>query len=214
MERLAKEEVALGARHLNHTTVPMDHSQSHASHSRCQAYSPRGVCGLLLAPPREPRHEGTHYRMIPRCCGLFRSAVYGFVALKTDTCHDGAVTDFTIDHDLEVSDLKRVALPVVEEEEEPPLRIDTVNCGLPLVAHAWTNAVFRWEVELTSPQLKKCFPDRPKPVGQSYATQPTSGILKRDPVDTLITDHSKDDGQPPRNACSISRLPPFSTTFF
>jgi hypothetical protein len=50
--------------------------------------------------------------------------------------NDGAVADFTIDHDLEVSALKRVALPMVEGEEETPLRIGTVNCGLPLVAHA------------------------------------------------------------------------------
>jgi hypothetical protein len=79
--------------------------------------------------------------------------------------NDGAVVDLHIDRDLEVSDLKRVALPMVEGEDETPLRIGTVNCGLPLVAHAWTKAEFRWEVEPTSSQLNKCFPDRPKPVG-------------------------------------------------
>jgi hypothetical protein len=47
--------------------------------------------------------------------------------------NDGAVVDLHIDRDLEVSDLKRVALPMVEGEDETPLRIGTVNCGLPLV---------------------------------------------------------------------------------
>jgi hypothetical protein len=70
-----------------------------------------------------------------------------------------------------------------------------VNCGLPLVAHAWTKAEYRWEVEPTGLQLNKCFPDRPKPVGRSYATRPKNGILKQDPVDILISDHSRDDGR-------------------
>jgi hypothetical protein len=142
--------------------------------------------------------------MIPRCCELW--PCLGLWPFNTDTNrsfhfiygllgHDGAVVDFSIDRDLEVSDLKRVALPMVEGEDETPLRIGTGNCGLPLVAHAWTKAEFRWEVEPTSPQLNKCFPDRPKPVGQSYATRPPNGILKQDPVDILITDHSKDDGR-------------------
>jgi hypothetical protein len=84
----------------------------------------------LCAHCKSHKKEHTALSLLVQCYGLFRRALlqvcgpltliltsrsilpYGLVG------NDGAIADLSFDHDLEVSDLKRVALPTVEGEDE------------------------------------------------------------------------------------------------
>jgi hypothetical protein len=76
----------------------------------------------------------------------------------------------------------------------PGMRVGLVDCGLPVCRTTWTHAQFAWEIDPRISARASALPECPQPgvTYESVAKSPAK-LLKSNPVDLLVIDHSRHD---------------------
>ena len=70
-------------------------------------------------------------------------------------------------------------------------RVGTVNCGLALMTTAWDSFEFAWEINTRRSLMNRLAPHRPPPPhGWDTLQWSPATLLKTEPVDILVTNHS------------------------